>query len=96
MVVDSTLAELEQLVVACVALVVCSVGVVVDCVVVVVVSVETVCVFSFSVMPLQAVSSSAAIAIKNVLCIVSPPTRSIPQPSGNIQTFRESSTQVTV
>ena len=95
MVGDSTLAELAQLVVACVVLVVCGVGVVVA-VVVVVVSVDSACGFSFSAMLLQAVSSSAAIAITNALHIVSPPTRSIPQPPGNIQTFQESSTIVTV
>ena len=87
-VVDSTSAELEQVVVRCVVLVVCSV--------VVFVSVESVCVFSFSAMPLQAVSSSAVIAITNAFCIVSPPTRRIPQPPGNIQAIQERSTQVTV
>ena len=95
MVVDSTSAELEQVVVCCVVLVVCGVGVVVA-VVVVVVSVDSACGFSFSAMLLQAVSSSAAIAITNDLRIVSPPSRSIPQPPGNIQAIQESSTQVTV
>jgi hypothetical protein len=89
------IAELAQLVVACVELVVCSV-VVVDCVVVAVVSADSACGFSFSAMLLQAVSSSDAIAITSVLRIVSPPSRSIPQPPGNIQTFQESSTIVTV
>lgn len=95
MVVDSIFAELEQVVVRCVVLVVCGVGVVVA-VVVVVVSADATCGFSFSAMLLQAVSSSAAIAITNALRIVSPSTRSIPQQPGNIQTFRDSSTQVTV
>ena len=95
MVVDSIFAELEQVVVRCVVLVVCGVGVVVA-VVVVVVLVDSACGFSFSAMLLQAVSSSAATEITNAFRIVSPPTRSIPQPLGNIQTFQESSTQVTV
>ena len=93
---DSTFVELERVVVRCVVLVVCGVGVVVGCFVVVVVLADSACVFSFSAMPLQAVSSSAAAAITNALRIVSPPTRSIPQLSGNIQTFRKSSAQVTV
>ena len=84
MVVDSTSAELEQVVVCCVVLVVCSAVVVVDCVVVVVVSADATCGFSFSAMLLQAVSSSAATAITNAFRIVSPPTRSIPQPPSNI------------